>query len=200
MGLLQLSSNVAKYASHIPWFMYDLTNKQLIVSTPVPKQIQDQKNIVLTEVPISGLNYEPVMPSRGQNRKLSFTLMVINRDNAMGNMIMLQQFQLLRNRQPGILSLTPNRVVSSPKVLYYWGVGGPPLEYWVSKCSMAHDSMMTNQMGQPQHTEVEIELILDETSPLYQMEQAAMAVSVVAGPLQSAFNVIRGLVANRSPY
>ena len=52
---------------HIPWFMFDLTNFQLILSKPIPKRIADKKGIVLTEQPIPGLNFEPINHGGNKN-------------------------------------------------------------------------------------------------------------------------------------
>ena len=73
--------NIPKYNFNLPWFMYDINNNQLITTQTVPGDMTDNKQIVLTEIPIPGLNYSPVQPSGNGNRKISFTLPLLKRNN-----------------------------------------------------------------------------------------------------------------------
>ena len=77
--------NVPAYNFNLPWFMYDLNNFQLITSKTVPGDISDSKKVFLTEVPIPGLNYSPVQTSGNGNRKISFTLPLLKKNNTIGN-------------------------------------------------------------------------------------------------------------------
>ena len=198
---MQSLQNFVKYAAHVPWFIYDLSNRQLITQQPVPTEIDDDKGIVLTEVPVPGLNYRPIVPAGGENRVVSFTLPVINRDNNYGNMLLLQQFEMLRNQAGGISAqVSPRRFRPTPKVLYYWGIGSVPLPYYVRKCGMRHHSQMTNGLGLPQYTEVDIELVLDEQDPLYQAEQAFRMVGTISGMGTSAFDLVRGALSGGAPF
>lgn len=182
---------VPEYAFKLPWFMYDLYNQQLITSQTIPSDIKDSKDIYLTEVPIPGLNYAPIQPAGNGNRKISFTLPLLKRNNTVGNSLLLQQFQALRNQAAGLLNIYSTQFNPNPKVLYYWGTGSIPLEYFVSKCELTNKQGWVNQLGQPQFSEVNIELILNENSMLYKAEELYRKVSIyTASVLYSVENIV----------
>jgi len=187
---MAINYRVPEYAFSLPWFMYDLYNKQLITSPTVPGDIKDTKEIFLTETPIPGLNYSPVQPAGNGNRKISFTLPLLKRNNTIGNSLMLQQFHALRNQATGLLNIFSNQFNPNPKVLYYWGIGSLPLEYWVSKCDLTNKQRWINQMGQPQYSEINIELILDENNYLYKAEELYRKISIYT---QSAIGAINNI-------
>jgi hypothetical protein len=174
-----------KFPFNIPWFMFDLSNYQLITSRTIPSDIRDTKSVVLTEAPVPGLNYQPVIPGGGGNRKLSFTLPLIMRDNYVGNVLVLKQIDALRNQSLGLLGAFASpgtfRFNSNPKVLYYWGTGSVPLVYWVAKADATHKMGWVNASGQPQYSEIEFELILDEEDPIYQQEVAFRSLAGLVG-------------------
>ena len=173
----------------VPWFMFDLPNYQLITSRTIPGDISDSKQIILTETPIPGLNYQPVFPVGGGNRKISFTLPIIHRDNVLGNVLLLKQFDRLRNQSIGAFGIKRQKFSPMPKVLYYWGVGSLPLVYFVSKCEMRHKQGWANQVGTPQYTEIDVELILDEEHPLYKAEEMYRQASAILGEAQGIFDL-----------
>lgn len=188
---MAINFRVPEYAFKLPWFLFDLSNKQLITSSTIPSDIKDSKQIFLTETPIPGLNYSPIQPSGNGNRKISFTLPLIKRNNTIGNSFLLQQFQALRNQATGLGSIFSNQFTPNPKVLYYWGTGSLPLVYFVSKCEMTNKQLWVNQLGQPQYSEVSIELILDERHPLYKAEELYRKVSSLTA---SAFSLLDNTV------
>lgn len=175
---MAVNFKIPDYDFSLPWFMYDLYNHQLITSQTVPGDISDSKDIYLTETPIPGLNYAPVQSAGNGNRKISFTLPLLKRNNTVGNSLSLQQFHALRNQATGLLDLYSTQFNPNPKVLFYWGTGSLPLEYWVSKCDFSHKKQWINQAGQPQYSEVNIELILDENNFLYKAEEMFRKVSI----------------------
>lgn len=186
--------NVPSYAFGLPWFMFDLYNKQLITSQTVPGDISDNKNVILTETPIPGLNYSPVQPAGNGNRKISFTLPLLKRNNTIGNSLLLQQFHALRNQATGLKGIFSNQFEPNPKVLYYWGTGSVPLVYFVSKCDFTHKKQWINQLGQPQFSEVQIELILDENDPIYKAEEMYRKMSLLT---QQAVQAVEFIVGGR---
>lgn len=174
-----------KGALFVPWFMYDLTNNQLITSRYIPSDISDTKSIVFTETPVPGLNFQPVMPGGGGNRKISFTLPLLYRTPITGNVPMLKMFDSLRNRSSfSILGKKGFKFDSNPQVLYFWGTGSIPLVYWVTKCDATHKQGWVNNFGQPQYSEIDIELMLDETHWLYKGEVMYRAVAGLLGMVQ----------------
>jgi hypothetical protein len=175
---MAVNFKVPEYAFSLPWFMYDLFNRQLITSQTIPGDIKDSKDIFLTEIPIPGLNYSPVQSAGNGNRKISFTLPLLKRNNTVGNSLLLQQFHALRNQARGLLNIYSNQFNPNPKVLYYWGTGSLPMEYYVTKCEFTHKQGWTNQTGQPQFSEVNIELLLDENNFLYKAEELFRKVSI----------------------
>jgi hypothetical protein len=178
---------------HIPWFMLDLNNYQLITTPLIPSSdITTSKEIVLAETPIPGLGFSPIASGGFGNKKISFTLPLVKKNNSVGNLLLLQQFENLRNPVFGLTGIfqespqfTPN-----PKVLYFWGTGsGVPLEYFVAKCDPVHHSSFVNAYGYPQYSEISIELILDETSPLNKAEGVFRKLSGIISTLSNAYNI-----------
>jgi len=180
-----VSQRIPKFPFNIPWFMFDLANYQLITSRTIPGDIIDRKQVILTEAPVPGLNYQPVIPGGGGNRHISFTLPLIKRDNIVGNVLLLKQIDALRNQAAGFMNFNTApgsfRFNTNPKVLYYWGTGSLPLVWYVAKADATHKQGWVNAFGQPQYSEIEIELILDEEDPIYQSEILFRNLSALAG-------------------
>jgi len=190
-------------STNLPWFIYDLYNHQLITSTTIPEgEIKDTKPIIYAETPIPGRNFQPISPGGNGNRRISFTLPVLNKSNPTGNMTLIKQFDLLRNQAQGFLGTAANRGQFSPnpKVLYYWGTGSVPLVWFVAKCDFSSSANMVNAFGAPQYTMVDLELILDETSELYKMEEAFRNVAAVIGEAVAAFGAAKKTLSLGSPY
>ncbi len=167
---------------HIPWFMFDLYNRQLITTAVIPGDIADRKEIVLAEQPIPGLNFAPISASGGGNRKVSFTLPLIRRGAGYGNVLLLKQIQALRNQAGTLFGIRPGQFTPNPKVLYYWGTGSVPLVWRVKKADATHKKGWVNVVGHPQVSEIEFELILDETDPLYEGEELWRQAVAFLGP------------------
>jgi len=181
-----------QFSSSLPWYMYDLYNKQLITSATIPEgMIKDSKAVVITETPIPGRNFQPISTGGNGNRKVSFTLPICRRNSADGNLMIVKQFELLRNQSQGFLGKASQRgqFSSNPKVLYSWGVGVVPLVWYVTKCEFQHTANMVNAIGMPQHSLVDIELALDETDPLYAAEEQFRNVAAVLGGIESLFAI-----------
>jgi hypothetical protein len=191
-----------KFGFNVPWFLFDIYNLQLITSPVIPSDIKDTKQIILSETPIPGLNYAPINPAGGGNRKISFTLPLIKRNNSVGNVLLLQQFYMLRNQAVGLVDIFKGsgQFIPTPKVLYFWGTGSVPLVYFVSKCDATHKQGWVNQFGQPQYSEIEMELILDESDPLYVVEQIYQKISAYTGSILNAYSVVAEQVFGEKPY
>lgn len=179
-----------KFAFNIPWFMYDIDNVQLIISKFTPSDMKDTKSIVYTETPIPGLNYQPVSYGGGGNRKLNFTLPLIKRNNTVGNVLLLKQFDNLRNQATGLLGIFSGQFKPNPQVLFYYGTGSVPLVYFVTKCDATHKAGWVNETGQPQYSEIEIELLLDETNPLYMAEEVFRKISSISGQFINIYDTV----------
>lgn len=197
-----MGTGMLKLSFGVPWFMFDIYNKQLITSKIIPGDIHDAKKIFLTEVPIPGLNYQPIQPAGGGNRKLSFQIPLIRRDALLGNIGILKQYDSLRNRTAGIGRTNSSlQFGSTPKVLFYWGVGSVPLVYWVSKCDATHKKGWTNSAGQPQYSEIDIELILDEQDPLYKTEEMFRRITAFMGSTFTPLaDTLPNYLAGNRPY
>jgi hypothetical protein len=192
-----------QFPNNLPWFIFDLYNYQLITSTTIPEgDIKDTKPIIYAETPIPGRNFQPISPGGNGNRRISFTLPILNKSNPMGNMLLLKQFDLLRNQAQGFLGTAANKGQFSPnpKVLYYWGSGSVPLVWFVAKCDYSSQANMVNAFGSPQYTRVEIELILDETNELYKMEEAFRNVAALLGEAAGAYGLVKQGFGLGSPY
>ena len=182
-------------ASHLPWFMFDLYNLQLISSPTIPLgNISDTKDIILAETPIPGLGFSPISTGGMGNRKISFTLPLVKRNNVVGNVMLLKQFDNLRYQSYG---MNPANIFNqsrqfnpNPKVLFYWGTGsGVPLEWYVKKCDFSHTSAFVNRFGYTQYTDITFELWLDETSPLFRVEEIFRKLASIVGQVESAYDV-----------
>jgi hypothetical protein len=197
MGLKDLS--IPKFAYHLPWFMFDIDNVQLITtgSDIIPSDIKDTKEIVLTEVPIPGLNFSPILPGGAGNRKISFTIPLIKRNNTVGNVLILKQFENLRNNAVGLTGLFSEQFDTTPRVLYSWGIGSVPLVFWVKKCDATHKQGWTNEMGFPQYSELDIELWLDETNLLYKAEEVFRKLASLAGMVYGAYGIVKSTEGKR---
>lgn len=188
-----------QFSFRIPWFMFDLYSKQLITSPVVPSDIRDSKQVILAEQPIPGLNFAPISPGGNGNRKISFTLKLINRNNTVGNVLILKQFDALRNQAGSLFGPQPGQFTPNPKVLFSWGTGSIPLVWWVAKADAVHKEGWVNALGFPQYSEIEIELILDETDPLYKAEEAYRQASAILGVAAGAVDVVQSTLG-RKPY
>lgn len=192
-----INFQLPKFAFYLPWFIYDIGNKQLITSQTIPDEITDNKEIILTETPIPGLNYQPITPGGGGNRKISLTLPLIKRNNSVGNILMLKQFDNLRNQNVGLTGVFSNQFTPNPQVLYYWGVGSVPLVYWVKKCDFAHSGGWVNELANPQYTAIQLELWLDETNPLYKLEELFRKFESLTGSIINTYNVVESQRLNQ---
>lgn len=183
---------VPEFKFSLPWFMFDIYNRQLITSNTIPGDIVDSKDIFLTEQPIPGLNYSPIMPSGNGNRKIKFTLPLIKRNNTIGNSLILQQLATLRNQATGTIQIYSRQFNPNPKVIYYWGTGSLPLVYFVKTCNFTNKKRWVNQLGQPQYSEVSLELWLDESNFLYKAEELYRKLSsLTAESLYSVDNTFK---------
>jgi len=182
---------------NLPWFMWDLRNQQLIVSDKIPGDISDTKKIVVTETPIPGLNFDKVQSGGMGNRKVSFTLPILNKNNTIGNIIMLKQFEALRNTPVSMRDLfsTDVQFGGGNKVIYMWGTGNSvPLEYFVTKCEFVHNANFVNRFGNPQLSFVSIELLLDEESSLYRAEEMFRRLNTFVSGTQDSYNIVKRLI------
>ncbi len=190
---------------NLPWFIFDLSNLQLITLKTIPvTNITDTKEIILTETPIPGLGFNPINTGGMGNRKISFTIPLVKRNNTVGNILLLKQFENLRNQAfgarglAGIFSNKSIQFTPNPKVLYFWGTGsGVPLVYFIKKCDPIHRSAFVNQYGYTQYSEIQMELWLDENNILNKGEAAFRKIAGVLSTFSNAYGAPRSL--NRGP-
>ena len=196
---MPINYNISGLKFHIPWFMMDLDNKQLIMSPLIPGDIKDTKGIVYAEQPIPGLNYQPYNYGGGGNRRIQFTIPLVKRNNTVGNVLLLKQFENLRNQATGFFGISGGQFEPNPQVLYYWGVGSLPQIYNVTKCEFNHRSGFINNFGYPTFSDIDIELMLDETALIYKAEEIFRKVSSMVGMAMNAYDVIESQVKNKRP-
>lgn len=168
---------------HVPWWILDIANRQLITTPIIPGDISDSKSINWAEMQIPGMNYQPVSYGGLGNKEVSFNLMLLKRNKTVGNIPLLKQFEQLRQPKVSLGGIfkKSRQHTEPPRVLYNWGVGTIPLVYMVSSVSFVHKSMMTNQTASPQNTEVSITLKLDESHPLNRAEEMFRKVMAAGG-------------------
>lgn len=186
-----INYNISNFHFHLPWFIFDKDNLQLITTPTIPSDISDNKDIILAETPIPGLNYKPISYGGGDNRKISFTIPLIKRNNTVGNVLMLKQFDNLRNQAPGLLNIFTGQFTPNPKVIFYWGIGSVPLEYYVKQCNATHKQGWINNLGYPQYSEIQIELWLDENSTLYKAEEVFRKFASISGMAFGIYDAIQ---------
>lgn len=189
-----MNYNLPKFPFNVPFFMFDIDNKQLISTRFVPSDIRDTKDIVLVENPVPGLNYQPITQGGGGNRKLAFTLPLVKRNNTVGNVLMLKTFDMLRQQVVGIFNFkfSTGQFTSYPRVLFYYGVGSVPLIYRVKKCDPTHKQGWTNELGFPQYSELDIELWLDENNFIYKAEEVFRKISAITGSVIGLYEIAKG--------
>jgi hypothetical protein len=192
---------IPNFPLYVPWFIFDIDNGQLITSPIVPSDIVDTKEIILAEIQVPGLNYQPVQSGGLGNRKISFTLQLIKRDGINGNLTLLKQFELLRNPSFSVKNVVQktNQFNPNPKVIYFWGTGSLPLIYYVSRCEFTHKQGFINSFGVPQNTEVAMELILDESNPVNKAEEIFRQTTAYAGNLTGLLDTVSSFTSRR-PY
>jgi len=200
---MPVNLNIPKFKFGLPWFMFDLSNRQLITSITIPmSDIQDNKDVFLTEQPIPGAAFSHVHAGGMGNRKIQFTLPVVKRNNTVGNMLLLRQFMNLREPSFGWRGIfkANEQFKPNPKVLFSWGVGTVPLIYFVKKVSFKHKQGMTNNLGNPTFTEVDFELWLDEAHPYNKTEMMMRRLGSLGGMATQAYDMITSYTSNERPY
>ena len=170
---------------NLPWFIFVRDTGPLITSRTIPDQITDEKAITLSEQQVPGLNYQPVIPGGNANRHIGFTLPVVSRTPVLGNTPMIAQFEALRNQLQGVAPGFDKRFNPNPKVLYMWGTGSAILPCIVARVAFTHRGDMVNAFGAPQYTSVEVDLIVDESDPLFQIEDQWRSALAALGTAQS---------------
>ena len=71
---------------------------------------------------------------------------------------------------------------------------------FVSKCDFTHKQGWVNEIGQPQVSEIEIELILDETNILYKAEEIFRKVASLSGMFLNIYDVASAKAKNKRPF
>lgn len=191
---------IPSFPGRVPWFLYDLYNRQLITSPIVPGDIADQKGVVLAEVRVPGLGFSPVFPSGMNNRHVSFQMRLVKRNNTIGNLAMLKQLEALRVPAAAPGMETAGQFQSNPKVIYWWGTGSAPLVWYVARCDFTHHEGWINAMGFPQYTTADMELVLDERDPLNAMEEAFRRTMMLNGSIEGLAGLLPEPLGGRPPY
>lgn len=175
----------------IPWYMYILDANLVITSPTIPGDITDNKNILFAETTIPGLDYAPVSSGGFSNRKVSFTLTVIQRQSLAGNSNLLKLYEVLRNPTNTLADIfsQSSQFTQNPKVIYNYGIGSVPLVWYVSKCNFTHSGRYTNAIGNPQFTDVQIELTLDEKDVTNKIEKVYRQFASLVGSAESIAQV-----------
>jgi len=183
-------------AKGLPWFIIDLANLTLITTTTIPEDIDDTKQIGLSEEAVPGLDYEPIVPGGFGNRTIKFNIPLVNRTTPLGTTLIKKQLEQLRHQiQPFALGLAiGNLPAQGPKVLYFWGTNNIPQEYFVKKVDFKEKSSLVNDFGISQFTVASIELKLDQETFLYKAEELFRQVSAQAGTVANVISVTQSIL------
>jgi len=175
----------------IPWYMFILDANLLITSPTIPGDITDNKNILFAETTIPGLDYAPISSGGFSNRKVGFSLTVVQRQTLLGNSNLLKLYEVLRNPTNTLADIfsQSSQFTQNPKVIYNYGIGSAPLVWYVSKCSFTHKGQYTNAVGNPQFTNIQIELTLDEKDVTNQIEKVYRQFASLVGSVESITQV-----------
>jgi len=189
-----------KYPQIIPWYMFILDINYLIISPNIPNEISDSKKIIYAETSIPGLSYSPVSSGGFGNRKINFTLKLINRKTPDGNTSILKLYELLRNPTSNIVDVfsQSSQFKQNPKVLYNYGIGSVPLVWYVTKCDFNHFGQYSTAIGNSKISDISIELTLDETNITNKIEEVFRQFSALIGIERSAEQFIRGQFGERT--
>lgn len=184
----------------LPFYIFDLNNFQIITSQFIPGDIADTKDIVYTETPIPGLNYQPVQSGGMGNRKIAFTLPLVKRDGIIGNVALLKQFDNLRQPSGSFVNIfkKDKQFTPNPKVLFSWGIGSIPLIWFVKKCDATHKKSWVNSFGQPQYSEIHIELILDESNVLNKAEDIFRQLASWTGIAEGIYGTVKSFEGTKA--
>lgn len=74
-----------------------------------------------------------------------------------------------------------------------------PLVWFVKKADAQHKQGWVNALGQPQVSDIEFELWLDETDPTYKAEEQFRQISALLGETLAAYDTVNSIF-NRKPY
>lgn len=179
-------------AQLVNWYMYILDIHLLIVSPIVPREINDTKNILFAETTIPGLSNAPISAGGFGNRKVSFSLQIIRRNNLDGNVNLLKLYEILRHPTASIQDIFSqnSQFQQNPKVIYNFGIGSVPLVWFVTKCDFVHSGQFTNSIGNPKFSTMNIELTLDENHPTNLMEKTFRQFAAIVGSAQAVGSTV----------
>lgn len=180
----------------LPWYMIDLDNFQLYVSELVPEDIKDEKNVILTESPIPGLGYQPISPGGNSNRIVNFTLPIYSTEVFVGNSLLLRYFKQIRSPIAPLFQ-KPEQHQRSPKVLYNFGLGDPPMVFYAKNCSISSKGSMVNEFGNPELSYVDISLLYDPEHEINIIEEQYSQALSSMGSIQSLLESVNTIGGSR---
>jgi hypothetical protein len=171
----------------LPWHMFILDANLLITSPFTTGDINDTKSILFAETTIPGLSYAPVSAGGFGNRKISFSLQIIQRNGIDGNRNILKLFEILRHPASSLADIFKNNTqfVQNPKVVYNYGIGSAPLVWYVTKCDITHTGQYVNAAGNPRFSKVDLELTLDEKDFTNEMEKVFRQFAALNGAAET---------------
>jgi hypothetical protein len=186
--------------SIIPWFILNLQSKELIVLPNVPVDVKSTKETRFTQTPMPGGSTDMVQFSGLGANKLSFEIKLLKKNNVLGNMPTLKQFENLRVPVFSVFDAFSAPVSNQPpKIIYWYGSGmSLPQQYYVTKLDFSHKYY--NTLGFPQMTDIQMELTLDEYFLTYKFEKYSRAVLSTLGTIESVVTLFKYWIGGRSPY
>ena len=186
--------------SIIPWFILNVESKELIVLPNVPMEITSTKDAKYTQTAVPGASADSIQFAGLGATKLSFSIILLKKDPIVGNMPTLKQFENLRVPKFSVVDgLIPPANNKPPAIWFWYGSGmTAPQEYHVSKMEFRHK--MYNRMGFPQHTDINVELIMNEHTKFYTFEKYSRAVLSTLGTIESLVTLIKYWIGGRNPY
>lgn len=173
-----------------------LTNAVIgtFVSKNVPTSITDSKPIEINRVQVPGGTTKKINFATFAEREHSFNFRILEKNQLLGaerQRAILDSFRYPLvdfrglNTTSSVTAVTdtmkrlfkPNPFTPNSKVIYWYGVSGLPLPYYVA--DLTYTLSQFNGMGKAQCLDVSVQLILDEESGLFIAERVYQALIIL---------------------
>lgn len=163
-----------------------------------PMQVKTKKDINYFESPNIGGHSRTLFFSGFSNKKVSFSLLVLNMEDPLGVAGEVAYWDQLRSPGTGLADLAASFIGNEnhppPKVLYQFGASLVPMPWWVRNVEINvthfHANVVGGVMGIPKRAIIDVSLELDEESDLFKANRIAERALEIGGSVKSVANDI----------
>lgn len=145
---------------------------RIFTSRIIPETVSSNKGINYTEKSIPGGHTGIMQYSNMSATEIGFSVTFADFNSTRGVVATQKFFEILRTPEESRLGSIASAYIPfmpNPKVLYMYGTGSLPMQYFVTKCDF--DLEEFNSLSFPQVIKVSMTLRLDESGPLYELER-----------------------------